>query len=150
MWIPLAWWIPHILTKWVNFIDSSTSTVHSSPPSGQGTWSPSRFIFSIVVLFLVYIFTIMCCTSLVFGWSIILFFKTCVFTIKFGGMICPASAHSGIPILLRLCSILYIHWGQCVIQVWWYGRTKHCPIFCYVIAMNLVELKFWFVFHWWA
>jgi hypothetical protein len=29
-----------------------------------------------------------------------------------------------------------------VIQVWGYGRTKHCPIFCYVIAKNLVELKF--------
>jgi lysylphosphatidylglycerol synthetase-like protein (DUF2156 family) len=70
------------------------------------------------------------------------FLGTCVFANKFGGMICSTSAHSGIPILLRLCSILYTHWGQCVIQVWGYGRTKHCPIFCYVIAKNLVELKF--------
>jgi len=150
MWIPLAWRIPHILTKWVSFIGSSTSPVRLSPPSGQGTWSPSKFIFSIVVPFLVYIFTTICCTWLVFGWSITLFFRICVFAIKFGGMICPASAHSGIPILLLLCSILYTHWGQCVIQVWGYGRTKHCPIFCYVIAKNLVELKSWFVFYWWA
>jgi hypothetical protein len=114
------------------------------------TWSPSRFIFSIVVSFFVYIFTIMCCTWLVFGWSITIFFRTCVFSIKFGGMICPTSAHSGIPILLLLCSVLYTYWGQCVIQVWGYGRTKHCPIFCYVISKNLVELKSWFVFHWWA
>jgi hypothetical protein len=60
----------------------------------------------------------MCCTLLVFGWSITIFFRTCVFAIKFGGMICPAFAHSGIPILLLLCSVLYTHWGQCVIQVW--------------------------------
>jgi len=34
---------------------------------------------------------------------------------------------------LTVSSVLYTHWGQCVIQVWGYGRTKHCPIFCYVI-----------------
>jgi len=73
IWIPLAWRIAHILTKWVSFIGSSTGHVRSSPPSGQGTWSPSRFIFSIVVSFLVYIFTTMCCTWLVFSWSITLF-----------------------------------------------------------------------------
>jgi hypothetical protein len=109
MWIPLAWQIPHILTKWVNFIGSSTCNVRSSPPSGQGTWSPSKFIFSIVVSFWVYIFTKMCCTLLVFGWSITLFFRIYVFAIKFGGMICPISAHLGIPILLLLCSVLYTY-----------------------------------------
>jgi hypothetical protein len=67
-------------------------------------------------------------------------FRICVFAIKFGGMICPTFAHSGIPILLLLCSNLYTYWEQCVIQVWGYGRTKHCPIFCYVISKNLVEL----------
>jgi hypothetical protein len=70
-----------------------------------------------------------------------LFFRTCVLTIKFGGMICPASAHSGILILLLLCSVLYTHWGQCVIQVWGYGRKKHCPIFCYVILKHAVDFE---------
>jgi hypothetical protein len=77
MWIPLTWRIPHILTKWVSFIGSSTGPVRSSPLSGQGTWSPSRFILSIVASFFVYIFTTMYCTWLVFGWSITLFFRTC-------------------------------------------------------------------------
>jgi hypothetical protein len=57
-------------------------------------------------------------------------------------MICPASAHSGISILLLLCLVLYTHWGQCVIQVWGYGRTKHCPIFCYVILEHAVDFEF--------
>jgi hypothetical protein len=112
MWIPLAWRILHTLTKWVSFIGLSTGHVHLSPPSGQGTWSPSKFIFSIVVLFLVYIFTTVCCTWLEFGWSTTLFFRICVFAIKFGGMICPIFAHSSILIILLLCSILYTHWEQ--------------------------------------
>jgi len=45
-------------------------------------------------------------------------------------MICPASAHSGIPILLLLCSVLYIHWGQCVIQVWGYVLGVVLAAFC--------------------
>jgi hypothetical protein len=88
MWILLAWRIPHILTKWVSFIGSSTGHMRSSPPSGRGTWSPSRFIISIVS-FLVCIFTTMCCTWLVFGWSITFFFRICVFAIKFGGYDMP-------------------------------------------------------------
>jgi hypothetical protein len=67
-------------------------------------------------------------------------FSICVFAIKFGGMICPKSAYSGIPILLLLCSVLYTQWRQCTIQVWRYGRTKHYPIFCYATSKNLVEL----------
>jgi len=66
-------------------------------------------------------------------------FRICVFAIKFRGMICPKSAYSNIHILLLLCSVLYTHWGQCVIQIWGYGRTKHCPIFCYAISKNSVE-----------
>jgi hypothetical protein len=77
-------------------------------------------------------------TSILVGVS--LSFSGRVFTIKFGGVICLASAHSGIPILLLLCSVLYTHWGQCVIQVWGYERTKHCPIFCYVILERAVDL----------
>jgi hypothetical protein len=66
------------------------------------------------------------------------FFRICVFAIKFGGMICLISAHSGIPILLLLCSVLYTHLGQCVIQVLGYEITEYCPIFCYVFSKNLV------------
>jgi hypothetical protein len=36
---------------------------------------------------------------------------------SFGAMICPKSAYSGTAILLLLCSVLYTHWGQCLIQV---------------------------------
>jgi hypothetical protein len=57
-------------------------------------------------------------------------------------MICPAFAHSSIPILLLLCSVLYTHCGQCVIQVWGYERAKHYPIFCYVILEHAVDFKF--------
>jgi hypothetical protein len=57
-------------------------------------------------------------------------------------MICHASAHLGILILLLLCSVLYAHWGQCVIQVWGYGRTKHYPIFCYVILEYAGDFEF--------
>jgi hypothetical protein len=29
-----------------------------------------------------------------------------------------------------------------VIQVWGYGRTKHCPIICYVILEHAVDFEF--------
>jgi len=121
MWILLAWQIQHILTKWVSFIGSSTCHVRSSPPSGQGTWSPSRFIFSIVVSFFVYIFTTMCCTWLVFGWSITLFFRICVLAIKFGGMICPKFAYSCIPIVtpgkFKLLRNPWYCWGNNIREI---------------------------------
>jgi hypothetical protein len=36
--------------------------------------------------------------------------------------------------------VLHTNWEQCVIQVWGYGRAKHCPIFYSIISKNLVEL----------
>jgi hypothetical protein len=53
----------------------------------------------------------------------------------------PISTHSGIPILLPLCSVLYTHWGQCVIQVSGYEKTKHYPIFFYVISRIWLNLN---------
>jgi hypothetical protein len=69
-------------------------------------------------------------------------FKDMCFCNLVWGMICPTSTHSSIHILLLLCSVLYSHWGQCVIQakVYRYGIMKRCLIFCYVISKNLVEL----------
>ena len=56
------------------------------------------------------------------------FSRTCVFAFKFGGMICPTSAYSGIPILLILLFSSVHTLGQCMIQVWGYGKTKHGPL----------------------
>ena len=114
----------------------------------QGTWSPSRSILSIVASFFDYIFTTICCTWLFLGWSITLFSRTCVFAYKFGGMTCP---HLLIQVFLSswsYFSVLDIHWGQCMIQVWGYGKTITVQNCCYVILKHVVELWFWFEFHW--
>jgi hypothetical protein len=59
------------------------------------------------------------------------FFRTCVFGYKFGGMIYP---HLLTQVLLYHSphfSILYIHWGQCMIQVWGYERHIYTHLSCF-------------------
>jgi len=92
-----------------------------------------------MISFQVYLFHCCCILSLyfynnvlhltVFGWSITLFFRICVFAIKFWGRICPTSTHLGIPIDVQIsilgsarviCSIVHaqvrdhIHRKVCV------------------------------------
>lgn len=59
------------------------------------------------------------------------FFRTCVFGYKFGGMIYP---HLLTQVLLYPSphfSVLYIHWGQCMIQVWGYERHIYTHLSCF-------------------
>jgi hypothetical protein len=68
---------------------------------------------------------------IVLGGSINFFFRTCVFGYKFGGRIYP---HLLTQVLLYPSphfSVLYIHWGQCMIQVWGYERHIYTHLSCF-------------------
>jgi hypothetical protein len=137
MWIPLTWQIPYILTTWVNFIGSSIGLVHSVSLH-QGTWSPSNFIFSIVVSFFDYLYTTMCYTWLVFGWSITYFFQDMFLHTSLGVWYAPHLLIQVFIYFWSYFSVLYTHWRQCVVQVWRYGRTKHYPK---ILAMLFLSMQ---------
>ena len=92
----------------------------------QGTWSPSRFILSIVVSFFDYTLTTMCALD----WYLVgvsLSFSRRVFAYKFWGMICPHLLIQVFQYPWSYFLVLYIHWGQCLIQVWGYEKKKILP-----------------------
>jgi hypothetical protein len=67
---------------------------------------------------------------IVLGWSIN-FFQDMCFWIQVWGYDIPTSAHSGILYPSPHFSVLYIHWGQCMIQVWGYERHIYTHLSCF-------------------
>jgi hypothetical protein len=90
-----------------------------SPMTYLGHFSPFSPITFTTMLHLV-----------VLGWSIN-FFQDMCFWIQVWGYDIPTSAHSGILYPSPHFSVLYIHWGQCMIQVWGYERHIYTHLSCF-------------------